>query len=331
MMKSMILAAAMLFTQFASAATSELTVYSVYDATRLGPVFQPFTERTGIKVNIISGTSDELAQRMKSEGDTSPADILIDKDLVYQGAAQRLDLYRPFASATIENGVPAQFIESSRNWFLIFYRARIIVYNPNKVQESELSTYEALGDSKWQGRLCVRTSANSYNEALGAFFIKHFGPEATLNIFKSWVKNFSVAPIKGDTDVIKAVAAGTCDVGIANSYYLAPLVKADPTFAARPFFPNQNTTGTHINGVGVGLAKHTKNVSEATRLLEYLASAEVQTPVAAAFSQYPTNIKAEMTDILVKFGPYKADATNIGELTPYTNQAKDLMNQAGYK
>lgn len=312
-------------------ASSEVTIYSVYEGARLDPIFKPFTERTGIKVNIVSASSVELINRLESEGESTTADLHLDKDLVFHGLAQSKKLYQPFNSAAVEKNIPASLIEADKKWFTLFYRARVIMYNTNKVSADELSTYEDLGTEKWKGRLCVRTSNNSYNEALGAFFIKHYGAEKTLEIFKSWVNNFSVAPIKGDTDAINAVAAGTCDVTVANSYYLAPLVKSDESFPVKPFFPNQNSTGSHVNGVGIGLVKHAKNVVAATLVLEYLSSKEVQAPVAALFSQYPSNPEAVMAPVLVNFGRYSADKTNIGEFSKYVEESRELMKKAQYK
>ena len=311
--------------------SSEVTIYSVYEGARLDPIFRPFTERTGIKVNIVSAASVELINRLESEGESTTADLHLDKDLVFHGLAQSKNLYQPFNSSTVEKNIPASLIQADKKWFTLFFRARVIMYNTNKVSPDELSTYEDLGNEKWKGRLCVRTSNNSYNEALGAFFIKHYGVKKTLEIFNSWVNNFSVAPIKGDTDAINAVAAGTCDVTVANSYYLAPLVKSDETFPVKPFFPNQNSTGAHINGVGIGLVKHAKNVTAATLVLEYLSSKEVQAPVAALFSQYPSNPEAVMAPVLVNFGKYSADKTNIGEFSQYVEESRELMKKAQYK
>ena len=326
----LILVATLALTSQAFAA-NEVTIYSVYEAARLDPIFKPFTDRTGIKVTIVNAPSVDLIKRLEAEGENTTADLHFDKDLVFQGLATSKDLHQPFKSQIVEKNIPASLIEANKNWFMVFYRARVIMYNPNKVSVDELSTYEDLGSPKWKGRLCLRTSNNSYNEALGAFFIKHYGAEKTLNIFKSWVNNLAVAPIKGDTDVINAVAAGTCDVTVANSYYLAPLVKTDASFPVKPFFPNQNTTGAHVNGVAVGLVKHAKNVAEATMVMEYLSSAEVQAPVAAAFSQYPANPEAELAKVLVDFGKFNADQTNIGEFSKYVEESREIMKKAEYK
>ena len=323
--------AALALTTSAFASDKQVTIYSVYEAARLDPVFKPFTDRTGIKVNIVSGTSAEIIAKLKAEGEATTADLHLDKDLVFHGQAQAQGLYKPFNSKTVEKNIPSSLIEANKNWFTIVYRVRGIMYNANKVTAAELSTYADLGSAKWNGRLCVRTSNNSYNEALGAYFVTHFGAEKTLNIFKSWVSNFAVDPIKGDTDVINAVAAGTCDVGIANSYYLAPFVKADANYPVKFFFPEQNSVGAHVNGVGIGLLKHAKNTAAATLVMEYLSSKEVQAPVASIFSQYPANPAAELAPVLTGFGKFSQDQTNVGNISAKVDEAKQLMKAANYK
>lgn len=329
--KRLLVLAALTLTSAVFAADKEVTIYSVYEAQRLDPVFKPFTERTGIKVNIVSGTSAEIISRLKNEGEATPADLHLDKDLVFHGQTQAQGLYKAFNSKTIEKNIPASLIEANKTWFTVVYRVRGIMYNKNTVSESELSTYADLGSEKWNKRLCVRTSNNSYNEALGAYFVNHFGAEKTLNIFKSWVNNLAVDPIKGDTDVINAVAAGTCDIGIANSYYLAPFVKADANYPVKFFFPEQKTVGSHVNGVGIGLVKHAKNTAAATLVMEYLSSKEVQAPVAGIFSQYPANPAAELAPVLTGFGTFSQDKTNVGTISSKVDEAKELMKKALYK
>ncbi|MFA5582737.1 MAG: extracellular solute-binding protein [Bacteriovoracaceae bacterium] len=314
-----------------SAFAKEITIYSVYPGEELAPIFTPFTERTGIEVKFISGTTKELVEKLKSEGKDSPADLYLDKDLTYLGQAQRDNLFRPFSSKVVLNNVPSHLRDATNLWTLAFYRARVIMYNTNKVSESELSTYQALGDDKWSNRLCVRTSTNSYNQALGAFFVKHLGEETTLQVLSSWVKNFSTAPIANDRGVIQAIADGQCDVGIANTYYLPAFIRNNPDFPVRIFFPNQNDFGAHVNGVGIGIAKYTKNFKEANMLLEYFTSAEVQTPVAAAFSQYPVNPKANIIQILKDFGSFKEDTTNISEISRYIDTANKIFKEVNYK
>ncbi len=312
-------------------AAKEVTIYSVYPGDRLSAIFKPFTQRTGINVNVIDGKSDDLIKRIEQEGENTLADLHLDKDLVYHSKASKAGIYQPFKSAVVEKNVPSNFIEANRNWFTLFYRSRVIMYNPNKVSPSELSTYADLGNSKWKGRLCVRTSKNSYNEALASYMVVNYGPDKALEIFKSWVENLAVSPLSNDRAVIGAVADGTCDVGLANSYYLAPFVEADANYPVRPFFANQGSSNAHVNGVAIGITKYAKNVKEATMLLEYLSSAEVQAPVAKAFDQYPVNQAAQLSPTLQAFGPFSFDTTNIGIYGNFVELAVELMQQAQYE
>lgn len=319
-----------IFSSFTACASSEVTIYSVYDAKRLGPVFQPFTDKTGIKVNIVDGDSKTLINKIAEEGENTAADLHLDKDLVYNSYAQDKGIYQPFNSKRIENSIPKHLIETNKNWFTFLYRARVIMYNKNKVNPSELSTLEDLASSKWQGRLCLRTSTNSYNQALGAYVVKHNGEKKALSIFKGWVNNFATAPMKNDREVINSVAEGKCDVGLANTYYLAPMIEANPEFATRAFFPDQNGAGAHVNGIAIGLTKYAKNVKAATLLMEYLASVEVQTPLARAFEQYPANKNAPMSETLKGFGAFKEDLTNVSEIGSLVDKANAIMIDAQY-
>lgn len=319
------------FGSTALAADKSLTIYSVYPGERLEAVFKPFTERTGIEVKFIDGKSKALIQRMKDEGENTLADLHLDKDLVYHTIATQEDLYRPFNSKAVEKNVPANFIETNKNWFTIFYRSRVIMYNKNLVSSTELSSYSDLGNKKWQGKLCVRTSKSSYNQALGASIVSHLGPKKALNVFKSWVANLAQEPTSSDRDVIRAIATGDCHVGIVNSYYLAPFIEADADYPVKPFFANQGFSNAHVNGVGIGIVKYSKNVKEATMLLEYLSSKEVQAPVAKAFSQYPVNQEASISSTLADFGTFNVDSINVGTVGNFVETAKELMTKAEYK
>lgn len=309
------------------AANKELTIYSVYSQEQLASIFAPFTKETGINVKIINGKSKDMINRIAQEGVNTQADLHLDKDLTYHAYAVEKGIYQPFNSTVVESNVPANFIESNKNWLTIFYRSRVIMYNKETVRPSELSTYEDLGSQKWRGKLCVRTSSNSYNTALGAYMVAHKGPKKAFQIFKNWVANFSVAPLKKDREVIHAIAEGRCDVGLVNSYYLVPMLEENPDFPVRPFFAKK----AHVNGVGIGITKYSKNVKEATMLLEYLTSLKVQAPAAAAFDQYPVNKKAKLSPMLKSFGKFEADTTNVGMIGNFTELADKLMKEADYK
>lgn len=330
-MKNLIIVLAALASTFSFAETKKVTLYSVYEGKDLAPILKPFIDATGIQIDVVAGKSDELIKKIEEEGADTVADLHLDKDIVYFSKALKKDLYQPLNSNYVTTTVPANFVELNQNWTTIFYRSRVIMYNKNVVNPAELSTYEDLGNKEWKGRLCMRTSKNSYNQALSAFLVHHHGEKKALEIMKSWVANLAVEPMANDRAVISAVAEGKCDVGLANSYYLPPFIVADANFATRPFFPNQGTTGAHVNGVGIALTKHSKNVKEAKMLVEYLLSKDIQTPVAEYFFQYPVNAKASMHDILKGFGPFEVDQTTVGEIGSHVQRAVELMKEADWK
>lgn len=325
-----LLLATTLFTATSSQA-AKLVVYSSYEAQRLAPILEPFTQRTGIAVDVVNASSTELLKKLEHEGEASMADLYLDKDIVYLGEAQQKGLLQEFSAAGIPQKIPAHLMADDKTWFLLFYRSRAIMYNTEKVNPAEIKSYADLGNEKWEGQLCLRTSTNSYSQGLAAFFIQHWGEAKTTALFSSWVKNLAVEPLKGDTDLIKAIANGTCAVGIANTYYLAPLVRDDASFPVRVLFPEQKGVGAHINGVGIGITKSSKNLKAANLFLEFLASKEVQEAVAAGFSQYPASREADRAPILKSFGTFVEDTTNVSEIAKKVSAGQDSMSKAGYK
>ena len=330
-MKFLMLKLLVLVSLSASLSAREVVIYSVYPGDRLEAVFKPFTAATGINVKVVEGKSLDLINKIEAEGEQTQADLHLDKDLVFHGIANRKGLYRAIESEKVFNQVPSHFIESNNKWTTLFYRSRLIMFNTNAVKKSELSTYEDLGSEKWLGRLCMRTSKSNYNQALVAYLVAHFGKEKATQIAKNWVKNTDMPVFTSDRAIISAVAEGKCDVGIANSYYLVPFIEKDPNFPVRLFFPSQDTAKAHINGVGIGVTKYAKNVTEANMVIEYLTSAQVQAPVADAFDQYPVNTQAPLGTILSGFGDFKVDSTNIGVISNLTDIATEVMKEANWQ
>ncbi|NJL25749.1 MAG: extracellular solute-binding protein [Calothrix sp. SM1_5_4] len=310
--------------------SAELTIYSVRSEGGMRPLLDRFTAETGIQTKFVGGTHPELMAKLQAEGKSTPADVFITKDLVYQGEATRLGVFQPFASEIVEKNIPGQFIEPARHWYLLSYRARVIMYNVNKVNPAELSTYKGLGDSQWAGRLCVRTAQNSYNHGLFASFVHNLGFEPTVAVLKSWMRNLATPPIATDTDVLKAIAAGQCDVGVTNTYYLAFLLEKDSSFPVRPFFPEQGGVGAHVNGGGIGIVKHSRNVDAATKFLEFMSRSDVQTDYASPHHEYPANPSSAPTDIVRTFGPFRADAGNIGVISTNSDLGVKAATEAGY-
>lgn len=304
----------------------------VYSARHYGqePAFDAFTKQTGIAVRVLTGDAGPLFERLKAEGDRSPADVLLTVDAGNLWNAARAGLLSPVTSATLARNVPASLRDPGHRWFGLTMRARTIMYNPRKVTPAELSTYEALGDPKWKGRLCLRSSGYIYNQSLVATLIKRHGEPHTEEILKGWVAN-QPRIINGDTKILEAIAAGQCDAGLTNSYYLARLLAKDPGFPVALFWANQQTTGTHVNVSGAGITAHARNRGSATRLLEYLSSVDAQQMFANTSMEFPVNPKAEAHPIVRGWGPFRQDDINVAAAGEFQAAATRLSDRVGYK
>jgi iron(III) transport system substrate-binding protein len=304
----------------------------VYSSRHYGnePAFQAFTKATGITVKLFEGGASELFERLRTEGERSPADVLLTVDAGNLWNAARLGLLAPVTSARLEAQVPAHLRDPGRRWFGLTVRARTIMYSTKKVTPAELSTYEALGDPKWKGRLCLRPSNYIYNQSLLASFIKRHGEAHTETLVRGWVANQPTL-INSDTKLLEAVAAGQCDVAVTNHYYLARLLAKDPAFPVAPFWANQESTGTHVNISGAGVAAHSKNRDQAIRLLEFLSSPEAQNLFADQNFEYPVNPQVAPHPMIAKWGRFKADDINIAAAGEFQAAATRLADRAGYK
>jgi len=312
-----------------SAQTNEVLIYS---ARHYGQeaAFEAFTKKTGIQVKMLTGNTGELFERLKAEGDRSPADVLLTVDAGNLWNAARVGLLSKVDSPELTANIPAHLRDPENRWFGLTVRARTIMYNTNRVKPAELSTYEALGDSKWKGRLCLRTSGYIYNQSLLATMIKRHGEAKTEEVARSWAANQPVL-INSDTKILEAIAAGQCDVGVTNHYYLARIVAKDPAFPVLPLWANQQTTGTHINVSGAGVTAHAKNRANAIKFLEFLASAEAQQMFADLSFEYPANLQAAIHPLVAKWGKYKQDDINIASAGEFQAAATRLADRAGYK
>jgi len=304
----------------------------VYSARHYGqePAFEAFTKQTGIAVRVLTGDAGPLLERLKAEGDRSPADVLLTVDAGNLWNAARAGVLSPVTSTTLASNVPAHLRDPENKWFGLTMRARTIMYNPKKVTPAELSTYEALGDPKWKGRLCLRSSGYIYNQSLVATFIKRHGEPRTEDIVKGWVANQPTI-ISGDTKILEAIAAGQCDVGITNSYYLARLLAKDPNFPVALFWANQPATGTHVNVSGAGVTTHARNRASAIRFLEYLSSVEAQQMFANTSMEFPVNPKAETHPIVRGWGAFRQDDINVASAGEFQAAATRLSDRVGYK
>jgi iron(III) transport system substrate-binding protein len=271
-----------------------------------------------------------MFERLKAEGERTPADILLTVDAGNLWNAARAGLLSKVDSPELTTNIPANLRDPQSRWVGLTVRARTIMYNTTKVKPAELSTYEALGDPKWKGRLCLRTSGYIYNQSLLATMIKRNGEAKTEEVVRAWAANQPIL-INGDTKILEAIGAGQCDVGVTNHYYLARILAKDAAFPVLPFWANQQTTGTHVNVSGAGVTAHAKNRANAIKLLEFLSSPEAQQMFADVAFEYPANPQASMNPIVAKWGKFKQDDINVASAGEFQAAATRLADRAGYK
>lgn len=300
-------------------------------------LYEGFTEETGIKVNLVEGSADELIERIQSEGDNTQADVLMTVDVARLWRAQEAGIFAPVTSPILEERIPAALRNPEGYWFGFTKRARVIMYNKDKVNPEELSTYEALADPKWKGRIIVRPSSNIYNQSLVASLIEANGEEATEEWVRGFVANFARPPQSNDMGQIEDVAAGVGDLTLANTYYLTRFAKSDDPARKEVyekigvFFPNQDGRGAHVNISGAGVVKNAPHQENAVKFLEYLTSDKAQEFFAKGNDEYPVVEGVALDPTLASFGEFKADDTNIAAFGPNLAQAVQVMNRGGWK
>jgi iron(III) transport system substrate-binding protein len=321
----------------AAAQDKVLNLYSSRHYDTDEALYADFTKATGIKINRIEAGEDQLLQRMKAEGDKSPADVLITVDAGRLWRAQENGLLQPLKNAALEKAIPAHLREAEGHWFGFSKRARILVVNKDKVKSGELSRYEDLADPKWKGRLLIRSSTNVYNQSIVGSMIATLGAEATEVWAKQVVANLARAPKGGDTDQIKAVAAGEGDVALSNTYYFARLLNSkkpeDRAVVANlaVIFPNQGDRGTHVNISGAGLAKYAPNKANAVKFLEYLASKQAQEYFAKGNYEFPVIANVPLHPVIASWAEFKEDQINAAVFGKNNEAALKLMDRAGWK
>jgi iron(III) transport system substrate-binding protein len=227
--------------------------------------------------------------------------------------------------------VPSHLRDPEGRWFGLTIRARTLIYNKDKVKPSELSTYEALGDANWKGRLCLRSSKSVYNQSLVAMMIAEYGEAKTEQVVTSWVANLAVPVFPNDNKVLEAIAAGQCDVGVTNSYYFGRLLAKSPELPLAIFWPNQSGSGVHVNISGAGVTRHAKNPAGATRLLEWLSGPEAQRIYADANMEYPVNPRVKPDPVVAGWGEFKQNALNVAKAGELQAAAVRLMDRASYR
>ena len=314
-----------------------VSVYSARKEVLIKPILDVFTKQTGIKVNLITGKADALLVRLKIEGEASPADVFITVDAGRLQRAKAAGVLQAINSDVLQKNIPENLRDTDSQWFGLSQRARPIFYSKEKVSPQELSTYEDLADPKWHKRLCFRSSSSVYNQSQVASMIHSEGEQATEEWIKKAVANFARSPAGGDTEQLKAVAAGVCDIAIANTYYYGRLTNSDkPSDNAIVdkvglFWPNQNGRGTHVNVSGAAVTKHAKNKQNAVKLIEFLTSDEAQEWYAAVNNEFPVVPEVKSSETLDAWGSFKSDNVALAILGELNKQAVIVMDRAGWR
>ena len=300
-------------------------------------LFAAFTKATGIKVNVTNASADELIQKMEQEGEQSVADVLITVDAGRLQRAKDKGLLQPATSDKLAANVPAKFRDPEHTWYGLTYRARVVAYSKDRVDPATLTTYEALTDAAWKGKILVRSSSNIYNQSLMASVIVANGKEAAKTWAEGMVANMARSPKGNDRDQVKAVAAGEGDLAIVNTYYIGKLLNSDNEEEVKAgqavgiFFPNQDGRGTHINVSGAGVARHAPNKANAIKFIEYLTDGPAQQLFAEANYEYPVKEGVPAAQLLQSWGTFKSDSINLSLLGVNNREAVMLFDEAGWK
>ena len=311
-----------------------LVVYSSRNEHLIRPVFALFTEETGIDVEYATDKAGVLIERIKAEGKNTPADVLITVDAGTLGYAAQQGIFQPLDSADVVERVPAYLRDDKDYWTGLSLRARTIVYSTERVNPEQLSSYQDLGASQWEGRVCLRTSKKVYNQSLVAMLITEQGEAKAESIVSSWVANLAIPPTSNDTKLMEAILAGQCDVGIINTYYFGRLQEKQENLPLALFWPNQTeeeNSGVHVNVAGVGILKHSKNAAQAKRLVEWLVSDSAQALFAGVNKEYPINDSVEINPQVASWGSFKQNPLPLSQAYLLQPAAVKLMDRVGYK
>ncbi|WP_136254160.1 Fe(3+) ABC transporter substrate-binding protein [Onishia niordana] len=319
------------------AMADSVNVYSArhYDSDQA--LYDAFTEKTGIDVNVLEGNSDQLIQRILLEGEAGPADIMMTVDAGRLWRAEEEGIFAPVDSEVLDERLPASMQHPEGEWFGFSQRVRAIFYNPEAIDASDIASYEDLADPNLEGRVCIRSSNNIYNQSLLASMIAHHGEEGAEEWAQGVVNNMARDPEGGDTDQLLGVASGECDVAVANHYYYVRLLKSDneadreAAESINILFPNQEDRGAHVNVGGAGMIKGAPHPENAQRFLEFLASDQAQEQFAKGNHEFPVVDGVEIDEVLASWGDFKRDDLNVSRLGENNPQAVRIFDRVGWR
>ena len=316
-----------------------VNIYSARKEALILPLLERFRDETGIAFNLVAGKADELLKRLQLEGSATPADVLVTTDAGRLHRAKEAGVLQKIESDAINRSVPDKLRDADGFWAGLSQRARTIIFARHRVDAADLSTCEDLTDPKWKGRICVRSSSNIYNQSLVAAMIEAVGSERTEAWARGLVRNFARPPAGGDTDQLRAVAAGQCDVAIANTYYFGRLVASgkeedrDAVAELKLFWPNQGPgeRGVHVNVSGAGITAHARHRDNAVRPLEFLVAPDSKAWYAEVNHECPIVGDVPVSETLQSFGDFKADTLNLTRLGANNREAVELMDRARWR
>ncbi|WP_170366335.1 Fe(3+) ABC transporter substrate-binding protein [Ruegeria arenilitoris] len=319
-----------------AAAEGELNLYSSRHYDTDERLYTDFEEATGIKINRIEGKADELIARMEAEGANSPADILLTVDTSRLARAKNAGLLQAVDSDVLEERIPANLQDEDNQWFGFSQRARVIFYDKNDVTNPP-ATYLDLADPEYKGLVCIRSSSNTYNQTLLASIITHHGAEKAKEWAEGVVANMAREPQGGDTDQLRGIVSGECEIAVSNSYYFARALRKDVKGLSDSVdmigiqFPAQDAEGAHMNLSGAGVAAHAPNKDNAVKFLEYLASDQAQVYFSNGNDEFPAVQGVELAENVAALGEFKADEVNLSEVAKNIPEAQKIFNEVGWK
>ncbi len=308
-----------------------LMVYTSRKSHLVEPLFKAYEKKTGIKIKHINGDDGPLIQKLKTEGEKTPADLLMTVDAGHLVFAASLGLLSSLEGLKEYKSIKPELRDPKGLWMALSLRARTIFYNKDKVKESELLSYEDLALPQWKNRLCLRTSRKVYNQSLVAAMIERLGEVKTFQVMKGWVKNLAKPVMTSDEILLQAIDKGFCHVGIANTYYFARIQKKGEGQNVGVFWPKKSAGGVHVNISGVGLVKHSKNKKQALDLVDWLLSSEAQKIFASLNDEYPVRENVEISETIKKWGTFDQDPTPLDAIGKNQKKAVQIMDRARYR
>lgn len=313
------------------AQAAPLVVYSERNEQLIGPLIQAYQRSRGVQIQLVTAKAGPLLERLRAEGAQTPADVLLTVDAGNLWQAAQTGLLQSLDSAVLRANIPAHLRDPENRWFGLSVRARTIVHHRERAPASELSTYEALADPRFRGRLCLRTARKVYNQSLVAMMIAEHGEEKTEAIVRGWVANLAAPPFANDTAVMEAILAGQCDVGIVNTYYYGRLQAERGELPIALFWPNQSGSGVHVNISGGGVVAAADQPAAAQAFLEWLSAGEAQAIFAGSNLEYPANPAVAPVEAVAAWGDFKPNPINVAEAGRLQAAAVKLMDRAGYR